>query len=224
MSDVVIIDDTTVLVDLLVTVREKEVHAVFVAVVRGEQRGVEMRLVLVLEIASGVGVFKVKAEIQSFAGIHCELRIDMILTAGLVSAVIVEDIGKWRERVHEEKLVRLCLDKAVGLCEGEVVWFGTVDEDTALTGRVVAACVVVLTVHAAVKSSVHEQVGHGVGLCGNDVAEGAVYGPGTDTLGNFLVAGGVVVVLIKVIVVAALGDVSHLVNLVVSVLGERRER
>jgi hypothetical protein len=31
-------------------------------------------------------------------------------------------------------------------------------------------------------------------------------------------------VLIKVIVVAALGDVSHLVNLVVSVLGERRER
>ena len=200
MGDVVIIDYTTVLVDLLVTVREKEVHAVFVAVVRGEQRGVE-------------------TEIQSFAGIHCKLRIDMILTAGLVSAVIVEDIGKWRERVHEEKLVRLCLDKAVGLCEGEVVWFGTVDEDTALTGRVV-----VLTVHAAVESRVHEQVVHGVGLCGNDVAEGAVYGPGTDALGNFLVAGGVVVVLIKVIVVAALGDVSHLVNLVVSVLGERRER
>ena len=146
----------------------------------------------------------------------------MVLTAGLVAAVVVEDVGIGREGVHEEELVRLCLYKAVGLCEGKVIWLGTVDENTALTGRVVAARVVVLTVHAAVESGVHEQVVHGIGFCGNDVAEGAVYGPGVYTLGNLLVTGSVVVVLVEVIVVAALGDVSHIVNLIVGVLSERR--
>ena len=167
-----------------------------------------MRLVLVLEIAARIGIFKVETDVEALVHVEGELRIDMVLAAGLVATLVVEDCGVGGEGVHEKKLVGLSLHEAVGLGKGEVIVVGTVDEDTAQAGCVVAARVVVLTVHAVVESGVHEQVVYGVGLCGNDVAEGAVYSPNAYAFGNLLVAGGVVVVLVEVIIVAALGDVS----------------
>ena len=74
-----------------------------------------MRHVLVLEVASGVGVFEVEAEIQALVDIDGELRVDMVLTAGLVAAVVVEDRRVGREGVHKEELLRPFLDEAVGL-------------------------------------------------------------------------------------------------------------
>ena len=177
-----------------------------------------MRHVLVLEVASGVGVFEVEAEIQALVDIDGEVRVDMVLTAGLVVAVVVEDRRIGRERVHEEALVGLSLHEAVGLGKGEVVVVGAVDEDTAQTGCVVATCMVVLAIHAVIERGVHEEVWHGVGLSQRDVAKSAVDGPCVETLRNFLITGGVVVVFIEVIV--ALGYVAVFIDLVIGILSD----
>ena len=221
VGDIGIVGDAAILFDLLVTVGEDSVHVVFVAGIRTEYGSVEMRLVLVLEIAPGVSIFEVEAEVQALVDVDGELSVDMVLAAGLVAAVVVLYGGIGRERVHEEMLVGLSLHEAVGLGKGEVIVVGTVDEDTAQAGRVVAAGVVVLAIHTVVERGVHEEVGHGVGLSRRDIAEGAIDGPCVDALGNLLIAGGVVVVLVEFVV--TLGDVAALVDLVVDVLGRRSE-
>ena len=116
------------------------------------------------------------------------------------------------------KLVGLLLHEAVGLCEGEVVCGRPVDEDTTQPGGVVAAGVVVFAVLTRVERGVHEEVGYGVGLHGNDVAEGTVDGPGVETLGNLLVSRRVVAVLVEVAV--APGHITLFVDLAEGVLGE----
>ena len=115
MYDIVVVFDTAVLLGLLVNGGEEGVHTVLVAGIGTEQRGIEVRHVLVHKVTARIGVFEVEAEVQAFVRIHGELRVDMVLTAGLVAAVVVEDRRIGREGVHKEELLRPFLDEAVGL-------------------------------------------------------------------------------------------------------------
>ena len=196
---------------------EEKMEVVLVADIRAEHGSVEVGDSLITEIASGVGIVEVEADIYAFAGIHGKDGIDMVLTVGLVAAVVIEHPGIGRERVHEKKLLRPFLYEAVWLGENEGVALRTVDEDAAHTGRIVAACMVELAINATIEGGVHKQVRQRIGLSGDDVAELPVDIPGIDALRDLLVAGGVVVMLVEVLV--ALGDITHLVDLVEVILG-----
>ena len=141
----------------------------------------------------------------------------MVLTVGLVAAVVVEHPGIGRECVRKKKLLWPLLYETVRLGEDEGVALRAVDEDAAQAGRIVAACMVELTIYTTIEGGVHKQMRQRVGLSGDDVTELPVDIPGIDALRNLLVSGGIVIVLVEVLV--ALGDITHLVDLVEVILG-----
>ena len=170
---------------------------------------------LIAEIAARISVVEIETEVQTLAGIHGKFGIDTVLTVGLVAAVVVEDTGIGRQGVHEEPCLRPFLHETVGLGEDEVVGSGTIDEDTAQARGVVASRGVV----ACVEHTVHKEVGQCVGLCRDHITELAVDGPYIESLGHLLVAGRIVVVLVEVLVLPSLGDVTHLIYLIIDILG-----
>ena len=158
MCDVFVALQSAILLNLLMAGGEEGVHVVFVANIRTEERRVEVRLVLILEVAPVVGIFEVEAEVEPFVDVDGEQRVDMILAAGLVTTVVVEDGGIGREGVDEEEFLRSLLYETVRLGEEVDLGSGTVEEDTALAGCVVAASMTVFAVHAAIERGVHEEV------------------------------------------------------------------
>ena len=173
---------------------------------------------LVTEIATRIGIVEVETHVQTLTGIHGKLGIDMVLTIDLVAAVVVEDTGIGRQGVHEVPRLRAFLHEAIGLCEDEVVGSGTIDEDTAQTGGVVTSRGIVFTINTCIELVVHKEVGQCVGLCRDHISELAVDGPYIETLGNLLVTGCIVIVLVEVLVLPSLGDIAHLVYLVIDIL------
>ena len=174
---------------------------------------------LIAEIAARISVVEIETEVQTLAGIHSKLGIDTVLTIDLVAAVVVEDTGIGRQGVHEEPGLRPLLHETVGLGEDEVVGSGTIDEDTAQARGVVASRGVVFAIDACVEHTVHKEVGQCVGLCRDHITELAVDGPYIESLGHLLVAGRIVVVLVEVLVLPSLGDVTHLIYLIIDILG-----
>ena len=217
VGDIIVVSYTAVLRSFLMAGVEEEMEVVLVADIRAEHGSVEMGDSLIAEIASGVSIVEVEADVYAFAGIHGKDRIDMIFAVGLVAAVVVEHPGIGRECVHKEKLLRTFLHEAIRLGEDEGVALRTVDEDAAHAGRIVATSMVELTIYATIEGGVHKQVRQRVGLSGDNVAELPVDIPGIDTFRNLLVSGGIVIVLVEVLV--ALGDIAHLVDLVEGILG-----
>ena len=175
--------------------------------------------VLAAEIPACIGIVEVEADVQPLAGIHGKFGIDTVLTVDLVAAVVVEDTGIGRQGVHEEPCLRPFLHETVGLGEDEVVGSGTIDEDTAQARGVVASRGVVFAIDACVEHTVHKEVGQCVGLCRDHITELAVDGPYIESLGHLLVAGRIVVVLVEVLVLPSLGDVTHLIYLIIDILG-----
>ena len=142
----------------------------------------------------------------------------MILAVGLVTAVIVSDIGDGRQRIGVVQLVGGTVDKAVALDEGKLLGIRTVDVDTVQTGRIVAASGIELSILACIQSRRRKEVGDGVDFGRLNIAEFPVYPPDVYALGNLLVfMGTVVVVRIEVTVIAfiTLCDVAHFIYLVI---------
>ena len=90
-----------------------------------------MGVTLITEIAASIGIFEIETEVQSFTGVHSKLSINMVLTIGLVTAVVVENTGIWRQGVHKQEILRTFLYEAIWLCEYKVICSGAVDEYTA---------------------------------------------------------------------------------------------
>ena len=93
VGDIVVVDDTTILLHLTMVGRPQEVHLIAVAHIRGIQRSPEVRVSLVLVVSATVVVVQVEAYAQSFACIDTKLGIDVVFTVLLVAAVIVADVG-----------------------------------------------------------------------------------------------------------------------------------
>ena len=202
---------------------KEEVHVVFITQIGGEDGCIEVGGTLIAIVASGIRVVEVEAYVEALVGIDGKLGIDVILAVGLITTVVVENVGIGREGVHEEELLGPFLHKAVGLRKDEdIVDDRTIDEDSAQARCVVVTRSVVLAIGTCVEGGVHEEVRHRVRHCWDHIAKLLVDGPHIDTLGNHLVLRRVVVVLIEFRVVAALGHVTHLVNLVKRVLGTDR--
>ena len=219
MRDVIVVGDTSVLGSLLMSRVEEQVQVIAVANIGAEQGAIKMRDALVAVVASGIGIIEVEAHIDPLTGIHGKLRIDMVFTIRVVSAVVVEHIGVGRQRVHKKKLLRALIDKPVRLGKDKDVAFRTIDEYPTQTWGVVASCMAVLAIHRTIERRVHEEVGNRIGLHEDPVAEFPVECPGIETFGYLFVACRVVIVLVEVLVVATLRDIAHLVNLVKRILG-----
>ncbi len=203
MGYVVVVYNTSILSHFLMIGREESVHLVSVAKVRGKQSGTEMRVVLVVIVAAGVGVVEVETEAQLLTSVYCKQGVDVVFTVGLVAAVVIRDICYWRQCVCEEKIVGLLHHMTVRLREDKLFRERTVYHYTALACGIVVACGVVFTVESGVEHRVHKQVLQGVGLCRDDIAELAVYAPHIQSLGNLLVyVCGVLIVLVEIAVCA----------------------
>ncbi len=202
---------------------KEEVQVVFITQIGGEDCRIEVGGTLIAIVASGIGVVEVEAYVETLVGIDGKLGIDVILAVGLITTVVVEYIGIGREGVHKEELLRPFLHKAVGLGKDEdIIDDRTIDKDSAQARCVVATSTVVLAIGTCIEGGIHEEVGHRVRHCRNHIAKLLVDGPHIDTLGNLLMFRGVVVVLIEFRVIVTLGHVTHLVNLVIRVLGTDR--
>lgn len=177
-----------------------------------------MRDTLIVEVSSGIGIVEIETNINLLTGIYRELCIDMILAIGLVSTVVVEYIRVGRQGVHEQELLGSFIHKTIGLGKDEDVALWSVDEDPAQAWCIVAACMVVFTIHATVESGVHEQMGDGVWFYEDPVTEFPVKCPCVEALGNLLVARSVVVVFVEVLIIVALCDISCFVNLAKCIL------
>ena len=170
---------------------------------------------LIAEIASGVVVVQIEAEIHALAGIDGKLGVDAVLTILFVAAVVVSDAGVRRQRVHEEELLGLDVEETVGIGEDKRTALAAVDEDTTLTGGVVRARCVVFAIKTCVEGGVHEQVGQGVGFRRTYVAELPVDCPSIKALGDLdIFLRRIVVVLIEVATPATARDITALINLV----------
>ena len=75
-----------------------------------------------------------------------------------------------------------------------------VNGNTRESRSVVVASGVIFPIFASIEDGVHEEMGHSVGERRNDVAKPTVYLPHSQSLGDFLVACSVVVMLIEVLV------------------------
>ena len=146
-------------------------HIVAVAEVGGKECAVEVRRALVAVVAPGIVVVELEAHARPLVGVDGELGVQTVLTVGIVAAVVVVDVGEWREGVGEVHLLGLLYEEAVGLSEDERAALLAVDEDAAQAGRVVVARGVVLAIDARVERGVLEEVWQGVGCGRHDVAE-----------------------------------------------------
>ena len=136
-----------------------------------------MRCALVGEIAQSVMVVEVEAHTEFLAGIDTKLGMQVVFAVLLVATLVVADVGKGRQGVEKQELVRLYRRKGVGLCEIELADMGTVNEDTAHTGCIVVAGGIILTIETSIVDAVLIKMGNGVDISRNDIAETTVNPP-----------------------------------------------
>ena len=117
VGDILVVGNTAVLSGLLMDERQQGVHLVLVAKVRCVDIGIEVRVVLILEIAAGIEVVEVETEAQTLAEVSREAGVDVVLAVGLVAAVVVGHVGDGRQRVGEVPLVGLGEHLTVGVGE-----------------------------------------------------------------------------------------------------------
>ena len=216
VCNVVVSGDTAVFGSFAVVGAAHEVHLIAVADIRRIQGGAEVRIVLTLIVAAGIVVVEVEAHAQTLVGIDTKLGRDVVVAVLLVAAGIVAHIGVGRQGVEKMEVFYLLGDIAVGVGEEKLAGGGAVDEDAVQTRREVVAHRAVLAIAARAVDAVLKKVGHGVERGGGDIAEGAVDGPGPNTLGHLLVgAGGVALVGIEVAILIATGDNAVLVDLII---------
>ena len=119
VGDVFVAENTTVLRNLLVVRGEKKMCLVVITEIAAIQGEVEKCGVLCLIVAAPVKIVELEAATQTLVGIDGKLRGDVVFTFGLVAAFVIGDVGDWRERIgemkvlygREEIVVRLCEDK-----------------------------------------------------------------------------------------------------------------
>ena len=187
MCDVVVVHDTPVLCRLAVIGRPQEVHLIAVPYIRSIQRSPEVRVGLVLVIASAIVVVQVEAHSQPFTRIDTEFRINMVLTILLVTTVVITDVRIGRQRVQIQEILRFLGGIVVGIYKEELAERLAVYEDAVQSGGIVITRRVILPKHSRVIDAVLVKVRHGVQLCLADVSELAVYRPGPYPFGHLLV-------------------------------------
>ena len=170
VGHILIAHKTSVLCRLLMGRVEEEVHLVLIAQIRREYRGIEVRDVLIAEITTSVGIIQIETHVETLAGIHGKLGVDMILTIYLVATIVIEYAGIGRQRIHKQELVGLLVHEAVGLCKDEVAHGLAINQDTTQTGCVVTTRGVVITIDTRIERGVRKEVGQGVRLGRNYVA------------------------------------------------------
>ena len=119
-------------------------------------------------------VVEVEPDTEVLGGVDAELRIDMVFSLLLVATVVISDVGIGRQRVQEQELVWLSRGVAIGIGEEKLADHRTVCKDAVLTGRIVVAYGVVLTIDACIVDGVLKQMVQRVHLRRNDVAEPTV--------------------------------------------------
>ena len=137
MRDVVVVGDATIFRCFMLVGRGHQVHLIFVATIRTVQRATEVRLALVLVVATGIVVIQIESKAQLFVGIYGKLRIDMVLTVLLVTTVVVANVGIWRQRVQKVEVLWLFTHIIVAVNEVELAVWLAVNEDTAQSRRIV---------------------------------------------------------------------------------------
>ena len=143
MGDVVIIGDTSVLCHLLVIGREEDMGLIVVTEIRAVHRIVKMRSALTGIVATGIEIVDIESYTQPLSGIHTKLGYKMVLTVHTVTATVITQIGKWRQRIGKMKLCRILHKKVVRLYKEEIltgrpVGINTVDARcTVITRRIV---------------------------------------------------------------------------------------
>lgn len=130
-----------------------------------------MRCTLVGVISACVRIVENETKAEAFAGIYGKFGVDMIFTIGLVSAIIIRNVGKWRQRVCEVQLVGLPYYVAVWLCEYELIRERPVYDNAVFPCRIVVAGGVVLSVQSGVECGVGVQMRNCVGYGGSYVTE-----------------------------------------------------
>ena len=207
MSDIVVIGDSTILSHLLMIHREHGMHLIAVAVVGTEQGGSEMRRTLVGIISAGIGVVDVETKSETLVGIGGKQYVYMVLSIEFVAAVVVCYIGDRRKRVGEQNFIGLLHHMRIRLHEQELTRERLVDSYSAQSRSVVITRGVIFPILASIEYGVHKEMGHSVGQRGDDVAKFAVYLPHSQSFGYFLVARGVVVMLVEITVCSIAVDV-----------------
>ena len=145
----------------------------------------------------------------------------VVFAIEFVATVVVGDVGDWRERVGEQKTVGLLHHVRIRLHKHKLINYRLVNGNTVETRRIIIAGGIILSVFACIEYGVHEQMRHSVGKRGEHIPKLPVYLPHLQSLGNFLIAGGVGVVLVEV----AVGAIAVHVSLVeVAAIVHPRER
>jgi hypothetical protein len=98
----------------------------------------------------------------------------MVFSELFVTTVVVSNVGIGRQRIHEQESVRLLGGIAVCVRKKEIADSWTISEDAVLTGGIVVANRIEISVNARVVYGVLEQMMECIRLCGNDVTELAV--------------------------------------------------
>ena len=148
VGDVVVVGDAAVLRSLLVVVLKQQVQLVAVAQVGNVERGVEVGVVLVLEVATGVAIVQVEAQSGLLAGVGGKAGVNEVLAVGLVAAAAIAQVRDGRQRVGEMPFVGLAQHLRVGVGEERLRGRPSVGEDARLAGREVRAHRVVVAMHA----------------------------------------------------------------------------
>ena len=150
VQNVFVAGDTAALGGFLVVCGEHGVHAVLVAQIRAIEGSTEVGCRLVGVVATCISIVQVEANTDTFAGIDGKLCLQVVLTVGLVTAVVVGNIGDGRQCVGVVQLVGGTVDKAVALDEGKLLGFRTVNVNTVQTGCIVATSGIELSILARI--------------------------------------------------------------------------
>ena len=123
-------------------------------------------------------------------------------------AALLDEIDKI-STLHdgEQDFIGLLHHVRIRLHEQELTRERLVDGYSAQSRSVVITRGVIFPILARIENGVHKEMGHSVGQRGDDVAEFAVYLPHSQSLGYFLVARGVVVMLVEITVCGIAVDV-----------------
>ena len=212
---IVVVGDAPVLGSFLMQVADNGVHLILVAQIGSIECGIEVSVVLILEVASCIEIIKVESYAQALAEVGGEACIDMVFAACLVAAVVVSKVGDGRKSVCEVPVVGFAHNLRIDVGKAEASLQVSVGKDACQSWRVVRPRGRKFSRRARSKGRVGEEVRQRVGLCPADIAETAVDGPHMHAPWYlFLLVGCVLVVGIEVSP-AALSDIAvgcHLVE------------
>ena len=146
-----------------------------------------MGCVLILIVATGIVVVKVKTKAQPFVGIDRKLRINMVFSVLFVSTIVITDICEGGKSIKKLEFIRLLVHKTIAVNEKEFARMRAVDKDSTQSGSVVVANGVILAVETSGKNGVLVEMRYSVKVGRTNIAEMAVYSPGLYPFGYLFV-------------------------------------